>query len=199
MGRRGRFTTVALVLAAALLLAGCGSSGGGNPSSNDGGVVPADAALGTDGLSCPGLSCLANATALVAYCAPSGTCTEQLTISGNLATMTKCFSNGVKIQMTGMNLGSGNTKTIMSVKKDGAACYSFIVTATADQSAGSVVYRDGAGADLFTEAVDGNTTTYACPGGPSKGEDTSCDPALRALQGLYPFTNETCPSGTCTF
>ncbi|MEO5769158.1 MAG: hypothetical protein ABIS92_12475, partial [Polyangia bacterium] len=63
------------MLAAALLLAGCGSSGGGNPSSNDGGVVPADAALGTDGLSCPGLSCLANATALVAYCAPSGTCT----------------------------------------------------------------------------------------------------------------------------
>jgi hypothetical protein len=193
MARRWWSTTVTLALA----FAACGGNSG--TPSRDGGVIPADADLGTDALSCSGLPCLANATSLIAYCAPSGTCAVQVTIEGDIATMTKCFSNGVKIQLTATDAGAGGTNTVMTVKKDGAACYSFTTMATADPSVGSVVYQDGAGADLFTEMVDGVNTTYTCPGRTPMGENTSCWAALSALQGLYPFTSAICPSQPCTF
>lgn len=197
MARRRRSTTVTLALASALAFAACGSNSG-RPS-NDAAVIPADAALGTDALTCNDLPCLASATGLIAYCAPSGTCTVQVTTSGGTATMTKCFSNGVKIQLTATNAGAGGTNTVMTVKKDGAACYSFTAMGTANASVGSAVYQDGAGAVLFTETVDGANATYTCPGRTPMGENTSCDAALFALQGLYPFTNGICPAGTCAF
>jgi len=198
MARRRRSTTVTLALASALAFAACGGNSG--TPSRDGAVIPADADLGTDALSCNALPCLANATSLIAYCAPSGTCAVQVTIQGDITTMTKCFSNGVKIQLTATDAGAGSTNTVMTVKKDGAACYSFAIMATADPSVGSVVYQDGAGADLFSETVDGATTTYTCPGRtPMIGDNTSCDAALSALRGLYPFTSAICPATTCTF
>ena len=123
----------------------------------------------------------------------------QVTVSGGIATMTKCFSNGVKIQLTATNLGSDGTNTVMSVKKDGAACYSWSSMAASNGQAGSIVYQDGAGANLFTEMVDGATDTYTCPGKSPVGPNTSCDAALFALQGAYPFTNASCPAGSCTF
>jgi hypothetical protein len=182
---------------AALVFAACGSNAG--TPSNDAGIVPADANLGVDAVSCAALPCLETATSLIGYCAPRGACTEQLTVSGGIATRTKCFSNGVKIQLTATNAAAGGTNTVMSVKKDGAACYSFTVMAAAGGQVGSGLYEDGAGADLFTEMVDGATTTYTCPGGSPIGVDSSCDAALFALQGAYPFTDGNCPSGTCTF
>jgi hypothetical protein len=184
-------------VAVAAVFAAC-SSNSGTPS-NDAAVVPADADLRVDALSCTSLPCLADATGLVAYCAPSGACTVQVTVSGAVSTMTKCFANGVKIQLTQTNAGSDGTKTVMSVKKDGAACYSWSGMATPDGQVGSIVYHDGTGADLFTEMVDGADETYTCPGKPTVGPNTSCDAALFALQGAYPFTNGNCPGGTCTF
>jgi hypothetical protein len=197
MARRRRSTTVTLALACALAFSACGGNSG--TPSNDAAVIPADANHGTDALTCSALPCLANATGLIAYCAPSGTCTVQVTVSGGIATMTKCFSNGVTIQLTATNAAAGGTNTVMAVRKDGAACYSFTAMGTADASVGSAVYQDGAGADLFTEMVDGANATYTCPGRAPIGENTSCDAALFALQGLYPFSNAICPSGPCTF
>jgi hypothetical protein len=187
----------ALVFVAALGFAACGSSAG--TFSNDAAVVSVDADLGVDGVSCAALPCLAKATSLIAYCAPSGTCTAQVTVSGGIATTTKCFSNGVKIQFTGTTAGSGGVNTVMSVKKDGASCYSFAVMGMANGKVGSGVYRDGAGANLFTEMVDGATATYTCPGESPIDPGTSCDAALFALQGDYPLTKTNCASGTCTF
>ena len=197
MARRRRSTTVTLALASALTVAACGGNSG--TPSNDAAVISADADHGTDAPSCNALPCLANATGLIAYCAPGGTCTVQVTVSGGIATMTKCFSNGVKIQLTAANAGAGGTNTVMTVKKDGAACYSFTAMGTADASVGSAVYQDGAGADLFTEMVDGANATYTCPGRTPIGDNTSCDGALFALQGLYPFSNAICPAGNCAF
>jgi len=187
----------ALVFLAALVFAAC-SSNSGTPS-NDAAVIRADAQLAADAISCSALPCLADATRLVAHCAPSGACTEKVIVSGAVSTMTKCFANGVKIQLTQTNAGSDGTNTVMRVKKDGAACYSWSSMATPDGQAGSLVYHDGAGADLFTETVDGAAETYACPGKSPIGPNTSCDAALFALQGAYPFTNAVCPAGSCTF
>jgi hypothetical protein len=188
---------LALACLGALVFSACGGNAGA--PSNDAAVVPADADLGVDAVSCTALPCLADATSLVAYCAPSGACTVQVTVSGAVSTMTKCFSNGVKIQLTATNAGSDGTNMVLAVKKDGAACYSWSSTSTSNGQAGSIIYQDGAGADLFTEMVDGATETYVCPGKSPVGPDTSCDAALFALQGAYPFTNAICPAGSCTF
>ena len=190
-------TTFSVALAPVLVVAACGDSGG--KASDDAAIVRPDADLGADAPSCSALPCLAGATGLIAYCAPSGTCTSQVTVSGGIATMNRCFSNGAKIQLTAVRADGGGTNTIMTVKKDGAACYSFVIMATADPSVGSAVYRDGAGTDLITGTVDGATTTYTCPGGSPVTPDSACDAALFALQGAYPFTNATCTSGTCAF
>jgi hypothetical protein len=195
-------TTVALAVAGQLVVAGCGGGASSKDASADqaskAGASP-DADLGADAASCPALPCLAGATSLIASCAPSGTCTEQVTVSGGMATMAKCFANGVKISVTGTNLASGGTSTVMTVEKGGATCYSF--TAVSDgASAGSVVYESGAGADLITSMVSGATETFTCPGGSAVVPDGSCDAALLRLQGLYPFTNAAgCTTGTCAF
>lgn len=188
-----RLTTVILVLA--------GASCGGNGSTAKDAAVTRD--VGVDaGVSCAALPCLAGATALIAYCAPSGTCTEQVTASGTTSTQARCFANGVQIKVAGMRLASGGTSTVMTVQKDGATCYS--MTATSDDasgSAGSVVYKDGAGVELVTERVDGATTMVTCPGAGAVVPDGSCDAALFALGGLYPFTNASgmCTTGSCSF
>jgi hypothetical protein len=185
------------VFVAALGFAACSSHA--DTPSNDAAIVSVDADLGVDGVSCATLPCLAKATSLIAYCAPSGTCAAQVTMSGSTATTTKCFSNGVKIQLTATAAGSADTNSVMNVKKDGASCYSFAVMGTANGKAGSAVYQDGAGANLFTEMIDGANATYSCPGGSPIDAGTSCTAALFALQGAYPFTKTNCSSGTCTF
>jgi hypothetical protein len=192
-------TTVALAVAGQLVVAGCGGGASSKDASADQvsetGASP-DADLGADAATCPALPCLAGATSLIASCAPSGTCTEQVTVSGGIATMAKCFANGVKIAVTGTNLASGGSSTVMTVQRGGATCYS--LTAVADSaSAGSVVYKNGAGADLITATVSGAADTFTCPGGSPVVRDGSCDAALVGLQGLYPFTNATCTTGTC--
>ena len=187
-------------MAGGFLFTACGGHAASNQQ--DAAVTASDASanldLGADAPSCPALPCLAHANAVVAACAPSGACTEQLTIAQGTSTMTKCFANGVKISLTGMTLASGGRNMLMAIKKDGAACYSF-VTDEQSASVGSIVYQDGAGVELVSESASGPTLTVACPGEPEIVPDHSCDAALYALGGLYPFTNTTCTSGTCTF
>ena len=164
-------------------------------------MTPSDASanldLGADTPSCAALPCLARSNAIIAACAPSGACTEQTTVTQGTTTMTKCFANGVKISLTGVRTPSGGTDMVMAVQKDGAACYSF-TTEEESASVGTAVYRDGAGVDLVSESVSGPTLSVACPGEPAIVPDHSCDAALYALGGLYPLTNATCATGTCT-
>jgi hypothetical protein len=197
----GRFVRATLVVASSFAFTACGSHEAA--TTQDAAVLPGDArvadlVLGEDAPSCPALPCLAHANAVIAACAPSGACTEQLTVTQGTTTMTKCFANGVKISITGVRTPSGGIDMVMALQKDAAACYSFI---TNEQSAqvGSAVYRDGAGIDLVSESASGPTLSVACPGEPAIVPDSSCDAALYALGGLYPFTNATCTSGTCTF
>jgi hypothetical protein len=197
---QGWSTTLALALTAALGGAACGSSHG-TPSS-DGAVGPGDADThadaGADVATCAALPCLASLASLIASCAPSGTCTEQVTASATTATQAKCFSSGVKISLTGTDSSTMGTTAVMAVQKDGAACYSFTYT-TESPIAVPTVYKDGAGADLLTITMANNIPSYTCPGGSPVVPDSSCDAALFALQGLYPFTNASCSSGTCAF
>jgi hypothetical protein len=192
----GRLATFVFALAAPLVVATCGSNG--STPGKDAAVV-FDA--GGDGVSCAALPCLAGATSLIAFCAPSGTCTEHATASVGSSVQTKCFSNGVTIAVTGMSLASGGTSSVMTVRKDGATCYSFAVTADdASGQTGSVVYADGTGVALITGTVSGADLTYTCPGGSPVVPDSTCDAALFALRGLYPFTDAsgTCTTGTCS-
>jgi hypothetical protein len=196
----GWIVMVSLVVAGGFAFTGCGGHAASNQQ--DAALTPGDAGanldLGADAPSCPPLPCLAHANAVIAACAPSGACTEQLTIALGRSTTTKCFANGVKISLTTMTSASGDTNILMAVETGGAACYSF---STEEQSAsvGSAVYRDGAGVELVSESTSGPTLSVACPGEPAIVPDHSCDAALYALGGLYPFTNATCTSGTCTF
>jgi hypothetical protein len=179
----GWIVRVSLVLAGSFVFAACGSHTGTNQQ---------------DAASCAALPCLAHANAVIAACAPSGACTEQLTLTQGTSATTKCFANGVKISLTGVTSASGGTNLLMAVKKDGADCYSFM---TEEQSAsvGSAAYEDGAGVELVSESTSGPTLSVACPGEPAIVPDHSCDAALYALGGLYPVTSATCTSGTCTF
>ena len=196
----GWIVRVSLVVAGGFAFAGCGSHGATNQQ--DAAVTSTDASatldLGGDAPSCPALPCLAHANAVIAACAPSGACTEQVTITQGTSVTNKCFANGVKISLSGMTSASGDTNILMAVETGGAACYSF---STEEQSAsvGSVVYEDGAGIELVSESASGPTSSVACPGEPAIVPDHSCDAALYALGGLYPYTNATCTTGTCTF
>jgi hypothetical protein len=185
--------------AAALVFAACGSSS--TQASRDAavdGVIPADADLGVDAIGCTSVPCLEYASSLVMFCAPSGTCAVQVTVSGDTTTTTKCFSNGVKIQLTAQNVDAGLTNAIMAVKKDDAACYSYAVMTGADARLGSFVYKDGAGADLLTYTSDGINSTYTCPGR-SPIENLNCEGDFFVTEELETFTSEICPSGPCTF
>jgi hypothetical protein len=190
---------MSLVVAGGLTFTACGSAA---TTTHDAAMVPADAVadltLGADAPSCPMLPCLQHANAVIAACAPSNACIGQLDLTGGTSTTTKCFDNGVTISLTGVTNAAGGTNLLMAVKKDGAACYSF---ATEEQSAqvGTAVYRDGAGVELVSESTTGPTLSVACPGAPAIVPDSSCDAALYALGGLYPVTNATCTTGTCTF
>jgi hypothetical protein len=196
----GWIVRVSLVVAGSFSFAACGGHAGTNQQ--DAAVTSSDATanldLGADAPSCAALPCLAHANAVIAACAPSGACIEQVTITQGTSITNKCFANGVKISMTGATSASAGRNVLMAIKRDGAACYSFI---TEEQSAsvGSAVYEDGAGVELVSESVSGPTLSVACPGEPAIVPDPSCDAALYALGGLYPFTNATCTSGTCTF
>jgi hypothetical protein len=64
---------------------------------------------------------------------------------------------------------------------------------------GPAVYSDGAGAALLTQRMSNNIANYTCQGGSAIVPDSSCDGALSALQGIFPFTNAICTTGTCTF
>jgi hypothetical protein len=195
----GWIVRVSFVVASSFAFAACGSQAGTNQQ--DAAVTPSDARanldLGADAPSCAALPCLAHANAVIAACAPSGACTEQVTITQGTSVTNKCFANGVKISLSGMTSASGET-ILMAVKRDGAACYSF-TTEEQSASVGSVVYEDGAGIELVSESASGPTSSVACPGEPAIVPDHSCDAALYALGGLYPYTNATCTSGTCTF
>jgi len=192
---------VSLVVASSLAFTACGSPGG--TTTQDAAVTPGDASvadltLAADAPSCPALPCLAHANAIIAACAPSGACTGQVTVTQGTTLMTKCFENGVKISVSGVRTPSGGVDMVLAIKKDGAACYSF---STDEQNAqvGTAVYRDGAGTELVSESASGPTLSVACPGEPLIVPDSSCDAALYALGGLYPLTNATCATGTCTF
>jgi hypothetical protein len=191
---------VSLVVAGSFAFTACGSHAGTNQP--DAAVTPSDARvkldLGADAPSCAALPCLAHANAVIAACAPSGACTGQLTLTQATSTTTKCFANGVKISLTGVTSASGGTNLLMAVKKDGAACYSFIAEEQG-ASIGSADYQDGTGVELVRESTSGPTLSVACPGEPAIVPDPSCDAALYALGGLTPVTSPTCTSGTCTF
>lgn len=189
---------VGAALALAPTLAACG--GGSGQHTNDAGVGPdgRGADVSVDAPSCPALPCLADAINLIASCAPSGACTEQ--VNTTTGAMVKCFSNGVKIQLMETRFGTDATNVVMAVKKDGAACYSFNAMQSNAMSDVSGGYQDGAGTQLLTEMLSGATTTTTCPGGSPVVPDADCESALSDLQGVYPFTTATsCTQGTCTF
>jgi hypothetical protein len=192
--------TFTLCVGAALALAACGGGGGSGKQTNDAGVGPdgGRADVSVDAPSCPALPCLADAINLIASCAPSGACTEQ--VNTTTGAMVKCFSNGVKIQLMETRFGTDGTNVVMAVKKDGAACYSFTAMQSNAMSDVSGGYQDGAGTQLITETLSGATTTATCPGGSPIVPDADCASALSDLQSVYPFTNATsCTQGTCTF
>jgi len=94
----------------------------------------------------------------------------------------------------------------MSVKEDGAVCYSVeIAYADAARSAASSVYKDGSGTPMLTFAVDSgsNTTgTVNCPGGAAGPAPTtgSCGDAFNSLGGFLPFFScASRTSGACVF
>ncbi|HXU06477.1 MAG TPA: hypothetical protein VN903_36225, partial [Polyangia bacterium] len=101
---RRRLATFAFALAAPLVVAACGGNGGSTPGKDDAAVGKDAAAVvfdaGGDGVSCAALPCLAGATSLIAFCAPSGTCMDYATASAGSSVQTKCFSNGVAIAVT---------------------------------------------------------------------------------------------------
>lgn len=195
----GWVVRVSLVVAGGFAFSACGSSAS---TTRDAAVASADAVadltLAPDAPSCPMLPCLEHANAVIAACAPSGACTSQLTATPGMSTTMLCFANGVKIALSGVRTASGGTSMVMDIRKNGAACYSFTTDAPSAQ-VGTAVYRDGAGVDLVSESADGPTLSVACPGEAAIVPDHSCDAALYALGGLYPFTNASCTSGTCTF
>ena len=189
----------ALYVGASLALAARGDGGGKQTNDAGGGLDGGGRAdVSVDAPACPALPCLADAINLIASCAPSGACTQQVnTATGTTA---KCFSNGVRIQLMQTRIGTDGENVVMSVKKDGAACYSFNVMQSSAMSDVSAGYQDGAGTQLISETLSSNTATAACPGGSAIVPDANCQYALSYLQGIYPFTNATtCTQGTCTF
>jgi hypothetical protein len=187
---------------------GCGSSS----------ASPVDGATGADAVvhgvdaavpvfSCPELPCLATAASVTAACKPDNSCTNEVTVSGTMTTMKRCFTNGVTIQelwsgATASNLGG---QMIMSVKKDGALCYSLEIDyKDAGRSTGNVIYRDARGTPMVTVFADDSAAplTATCPGGSAVAIPTSgtCAEAFAGLGGVLPFTScLTVTQGTCAF
>lgn len=148
---------------------------------------------------CANLTCLGTASSLIASCAPSGDCTEQATVGGTSATYHLCFSNGVKVSRgSAPTAATGTLSQSMTVKKGDSVCYSFSLSADATGTNGTIIYANGSGATLVTEALNGSTTTITCPGGVPTVFDDSCGAALSGLTGITPGTGA-CTLGTCTF
>jgi hypothetical protein len=172
-------------------------AGGALPGS--GGVGGSDGAIraGVDGSAiladCAELPCLAPAANLIATCKPSYTCTSQY----DSLSQSYCFDNGVSVLRS---YGTGNTPSghiIMSVKKDGAACY-FLDVFYADAAANLAIaiYADAAGTEMISLYGAGASVTATCPGGspvalPSSGQ---CATDANALAGLIPASS--CISNT---
>jgi hypothetical protein len=160
---------------------------GGTAGSNGGNGWGADAAV--DGAaSCMDLACLTAAASVIAPCKPDNACTYQL------GATTRCFTNGVTIKQTDVNVTTTNPggQIIMTVEKGGALCYSLEITyADATHSAATLVYKDASGTPIVTEYADNNTTTVTCPGAVAVPVSLggSCDTALAALGALTPASS----------
>ncbi len=172
----------------------------------DGAVEGVDAAVPV--FSCPELPCLGTAATVTAGCKPNNTCTNQLTTSGTMTTMNRCFTDGVAIQERGMNATAAypDSQVIMSVKNRGALCYSLDIDyKDAARSTADLIYQDASGTPIVTVFADAGAAplTAICPGGsaaiaiPTSGP---CGDAFRGLGGVLPFTScFTVTQGTCAF
>lgn len=184
---------------------GATGQGTGGALAGSGGVGGSDGAIraGVDSSAilaeCAELPCLAPAANLIATCKPSYTCISEY----DSLSQSYCFDNGVSVLRS---YGTGNTPSghiIMSVKKNGAACYSLDVS-YADAAANSdiLIYKDAAGTEMISLYGAGASVTATCPGGspvvlPSSGQ---CATDANALGGLMPASsciNNT--SGACQF
>lgn len=139
---------------------GTGSSGGGiggagSGTSSVGGTTAGGSGGSSDG-ACSEIPCLAP---LMLGCLPSGTCTSDTTSTWPdipptyPETDTYCFSNGVKHQVT-----ITTTTTTSTFKRDNTVCYSADLSAGADSSTFSVVFRDAGGAQIATGTLNGVTS-----------------------------------------
>jgi hypothetical protein len=161
-------------------------TGGALPGS--GGVGGSDGAIraGVDSSAilahCAELPCLTPAANLIATCNPSYTCTSEY----DSLSQSYCFDNGVSVLRS---YGTGNTPSghiIISVKKNGAACYSLDVSYSDDAAnLGILIYKDSAGTEMISLYGAGANVTATCPGGspvalPSSGQ---CATDANALGG----------------
>lgn len=207
------------VLVAGLIAAGaCGDNGssgrgaggalgspGGNGNGTKGGSGGAagghvGSTGGTIGTGAGGANGCTNVPACLAFlvnCAPGGTCMSQTTVilSPPSATLSKCYSNGVKEATTGSLSGTAVTTGTTTVSLNGTFCYAYDLSLGAGGAGGSspsLVFKSASGGVLASVvSVNGTTTTFSC-GGQTYQLPNACTAAVASIE-----TGTTCTSGTC--
>jgi len=169
-------------------------SSGGTKGGSGGHVGSTGGSTGAGGASCANVpACLAFLT----NCAPSGTCMSQTTItfSPPSATLSKCYSNGVKEATTGSLSGGSVNSGTTTVSKNGTFCYAYDLSLGGGGATGSgqsLVFKNASGATLATVvSANATTTTFSC-GGQTYQVPSSCTAAVAAVE-----TGTTCTAGTC--
>ena len=174
--------------------AGATGSSGGMKGTVGGHVGSTGGGTGAGGASCmnipPCLQFLVN-------CSPSGTCMSQttVTLSPPSATVSKCYSDGVKEATTGSLSGTTVTTGRTTVSRNGTFCYTYDLSLGAGGATGansSLVFKNASGATLATVvSANATTTTFSC-GGQTYQVPSSCTAAVAAAG-----TATSCAAGTC--
>lgn len=196
-----------------MLAIGCGGSSPGSLSS--GGTGGATTSLGSGGSGDNGgggasgsaggcsVPCLNDAANLIDNCAPSGSCTEQVSSSGSTMGAVACYSNGVKMSMS-MAVPSDPTSSSLSMtatfKKGSSVCYTMVVGTDATGSATTMTIKNPSGAVVATIATSSaGTDTVTCPGQAPAPIDPACNQASDSVNGASGAASSSCTTGTCSF
>ena len=167
---------------------------GGAKGSAGGHVGSTGGSTGAGGAACANIpTCLQ----FLANCSPSGTCMSQTTVtfSPPSATLSKCYSNGVKEATTGSLSGAAVTSGTTMVSLNGTFCYAYDISLGAGGAGGSspsLVFKNASGGVLASVvSASGTTTTFSC-GGKTYQVPSSCTAAVAAVQ-----TGTACTAGNC--
>lgn len=173
---------------------GMTGSSGGNKGAVGGHVGSTGGSTGAGGASCANIpSCLA----FLSNCYPGGSCMSQntITLSPPSATVSKCYSNGVKEATTGSLSGGTVTSGTTMVSLNGTFCYAYDLSLGAGGKGGSgpsLTFKNASGAVLATVvSANATTTTFSCSGQMYQ-VPSSCTAAVAAMQ-----TGTSCSAGTC--